>query len=128
MGKNNKIFLYISISSFALLIITGIISYFQFQEWPTPGFIWNIVLDIKMSDFPILVIQEIIYILFSILLLFTLITLIIIIKNRNNSAFGLFGKYSRFHFIPILCATCLHIIGKTFSGVNLANILILCLI
>ena len=61
MAENSKIFLYISCASYVLLIISGILSYFQFQEWPVPGFIWNIVLDVKNSDFPILVIVEIFY-------------------------------------------------------------------
>ena len=61
MAENSKIFLYISCASYVLLIISGILSYFQFQEWPVPGFIWNIFLDVKNSDFPILVIVEIIY-------------------------------------------------------------------
>ena len=121
MAENSKIFLYISCASYVLLIISGILSYFQFQEWPVPGFIWNIVLDVKNSDFPILVIVEILYILFSILLLFALASFIFIIKNRNDSEFGIFGVYSKFHFIPILCATSLHIIGKTFNEDNLVK-------
>ena len=121
MAENSKIFLYISCASYVLLIISGILSYFQFQEWPVPGFIWNIFLDVKNSDFPILVIVEILYILFSILLLFALASFIFIIKNRNDSEFGIFGIYSKFHFIPILCATSLHIIGKTFNEDNLVK-------
>ena len=42
---------------------------------------------------------------------------------RNDSSLreGILGKYSKFHFIPILCATSLYIIGVTYTPKNMNN-------
>ena len=63
------------------------------------------------------------FILFSILLLFALISFIFIIIYRNEEGLreGILGKYSKFHFIPILCATSLYIIGEAYGVNNLIN-------
>ena len=67
--------------------------------------------------------EVVLYILFSILLLFALISFIFIIIYRNEEGLreGILGKYSKFHFIPILCATSLYIIGEAYGVNNLIN-------
>jgi len=60
------------------------------------------------------------FIIFSIFLLYALISFILIIKNRNEESLreGILGKFSKFHFIPILCAIALYIIGMCFNDEN----------
>ena len=119
MGESNT-FIYISIISFALLIISGILSYVNFQKWDAKIF-WNLFASV--TGVPISVHEVVLYILFSILLLFALISFIIIIIYRNEEGLreGILGKYSKFHFIPILCATSLYIIGEAYGVNNLIN-------
>ena len=76
-----------------------------------------------MTGVPISVHEVVLYILFSILLLFALISFIFIIIYRNDEGLreGILGKYSKFHFIPILCATSLYIIGEAYGVNNLTN-------
>lgn len=63
------------------------------------------------------------YILFSILLLLAIISLVMLIKFRNEESIeeGMFDKYSRFHFIPLLCGAGLYIIGESFSSEGLVK-------
>ena len=119
MGESNT-FLYISIISFALLIISGILSYINFQKWDAIIF-WNLFASV--TSVLISVHEVVLYILFSILLLFALISFIFIIIYRNDEGLreGILGKYSKFHFIPILCATSLYIIGEAYGVNNLTN-------
>ena len=119
MGESNT-FIYISIISFALLIISGILSYVNFQKWDAKIF-WNLFASV--TGVPISVHEIVLYILFSILLLFALISFIFIIIYRNEEGLreGILGKYSKFHFIPILCATSLYIIGEAYGVNNLIN-------
>ena len=119
MGESNT-FIYISIISFALLIISGILSYVNFQKWDAKIF-WNLFASV--TGVPISVHEVVLYILFSILLLFALISFIFIIIYRNDEGLreGILGKYSKFHFIPILCATSLYIIGEAYGVNNLIN-------
>ena len=114
MGESNT-FIYISIISFALLIISGILSYVNFQKWDAKIF-WNLFASV--TGVPISVHEVVLYILFSILLLFALISFIFIIIYRNDEGLreGILGKYSKFHFIPILCATSLYIIGMCYGS------------
>ena len=46
---------------------------------------------------------------------------IIIYRNEEGLREGILGKYSKFHFIPILCATSLYIIGEAYGVNNLTN-------
>ena len=119
MGESNT-FIYISIISFALLIISGILSYVNFQKWDAKIF-WNLFASV--TGVPISVHEVVLYILFSILLLFALISFLFIIIYRNEEGLreGILGKYSKFHFIPILCATSLYIIGEAYGVNNLIN-------
>ena len=119
MGESNT-FIYISIISFALLIISGILSYVNFQKWDAKIF-WNLFASV--TGVPISVHEVVLYILFSILLLFALISFIFIIIYRNEEGLreGILGKYSKFHFIPILCATSLYIIGEDFIPILCAT-------
>ena len=46
-----------------------------------------------------------------------------LIKFRNEESIeeGMFDKYSRFHFIPLLCGASLYIIGESFSSEGLVK-------
>ena len=120
-GENN-IFLYISIASFCTLMVSGALSYVNFPKISYTKIFWNIIFS-EANVITIDVIKEILYIIFSIPLLFVIISFILIIIFRNDSDLreGIFGKFSKFHFIPILCATSLYIIGETYNQDNLSK-------
>lgn len=118
--ENFNIFFVLTLISFTLLIVSGILAYINFPKW-TMKIFWNIFSDysyITLSSNKVLL-----YIMFSILLLFAFVSFILIIIYRNEEGLksGILGKYSKFHFIPILCATSLYIIGVAYSGKNLAK-------
>lgn len=118
MGENNAL-LYVSYTSLGTLIIAGILGYINFQKTPMTK-IWDIFSLGGEEFIPITVIPAFLYIIFSILLLYALISFILIIKNRNEESLreGILGKFSKFHFIPILCAISLYIIGMCFGPNN----------
>ena len=124
----------ISYFSFAFFIVTGLAAYGQTHNFSIYNYddgytiFWDIfstreVFSKKTSYYPVENMNSFLYILFSILLLLAINSLIMIIIYRNISAVdeGMFGTYSRFHFIPLLCGACLYIIGETFSTKNLIN-------
>ena len=119
MGENNT-FLYISYASLGTLIISGILGYINFQKLSMTKF-WDIFSLSGEEFLPIKVLPAFLYIIFSILLLYAIFSLVLIIKYRNDEGVreGISGKFSKFHFIPILCATSLYIIGICFNTENL---------
>ena len=116
MGENNAL-LYVSYTSLGTLIIAGILGYINFQKTPMTK-IWDIFSLGGEEFIPITVIPAFLYIIFSILLLYALVSFVLIIKYRNDESVqeGMLGKYSKFHFIPILCATSLYIIGMCYGS------------
>ena len=121
MGENNAL-LYVSYTSLGTLIIAGILGYINFQKTPMTK-IWDIFSLGGEEFIPITVIPAFLYIIFSILLLYAIVSFVLIIKYRNDESVqeGMLGKYSKFHFIPILCATSLYIIGEAYGVNNLIN-------
>ena len=121
----NDAFLSISLISLFTLIISGGLSYIDFQKIPYTKIFWNIVSHNfgGINIMTIEIMRIILYIIFSILLFFSLFSFIIIIMFRNDNGLreGILGKYSKFHFIPILSATSLYIIGETYTQKNLNN-------
>ena len=120
-GENNP-FLYISIASFCTLMVSGALSYVNFPKILGTKIFWNIISN-DASIITIEVIREILYIIFSIPLFFVAVSfiLIIILINDTDIREGIFGKFSKFHFIPILCATSLYIIGETYNQDNISK-------
>lgn len=120
-SKEIKVFSIISYISFIILIISGILSYINLHNLSTLKFFWNII-SFSLNVIPIQIEIEILYILFSILLLLSIASFVIIILNRHYGLKQeLFGKYSKFHFIPILCAASLYIIGECYYQDNTYN-------
>ena len=121
----NDAFLYISLISLCTLIISGGLSYFDFPKIPYTKIFWNIMTEDfgRISIMTVEIIHVILYIIFSILLFFALFSFILIIMFRSDNGLreGILGKYSKFHFIPITCATSLYIIGETYTQKNLNN-------
>ena len=125
---SSQIFLLISLISFLFMIVTGVVACFQPHDMKGEKvvFFWTIRSEKSKyldSILPVTMDSAILFISFVILLLLGLIAgvFIIIYKNDSNVKSGLFGSISRFHFIPILCASCLFIIGESFKSENLYN-------
>ena len=116
----SDIFFVISLITFILLVVSGILAYINFPKWTLKIF-WNIFTNTSLA---IACNKVVLYIIFSIVLLFALISVIFIIMYRNDEGLraGMLGQYSKFHFIPILCAIALYIIGEAYGYSNLYNI------
>jgi len=114
------IFFVASLISFFLLVVAGILSFFNFPKWSIKIF-WTIFTDTSMA---LACNKVVLYIIFVIVLLFAFCSFILIIHNRNDEGLraGTLGTYSKFHFIPILCAIALYIIGEAYGYNNLNNI------
>ena len=117
--ENFNIIFVLTLISFTLLIVCGILSYVNFAKWPAKAF-WAIFGDASTSNSTISVNKVVLYIMFSILLFFAFLSFIFIIMYRNDEGLksGILGKYSKFHFIPILCSISLYIIGFTLGSSN----------
>ena len=121
--ENFNIIFVLTLISFTLLIVCGILSYVNFTKWSAKAF-WAIFGDAStstsISTSTISVNKVVLYIMFSILLFFAFLSFIFIIMYRNDEGLksGILGKYSKFHFIPILCSISLYIIGFTLGSSN----------
>ena len=120
---SSQIFLLISLISFLFMIVTGVVACFQPHDMEKVIIFWTIMSEKRKyldSIFPVTMDSAILFISFIILLLLALTAgvFIIIYRNDNNVKSGLFGSISRFHFIPILCSSCLFIIGESFTSKN----------
>ena len=123
---SSQIFLLISLISFLFMVVTGVVSLFQPHDIENSIFFWTIMSEKNKywnSILPVTMDSAILFISFSILLLLAVAAgiFIIIYKNDNNVQSGLFGYITRYHFIPILCASCLFIIGESFTDKNVDN-------
>ena len=114
------IFFVASLISFILLVVAGILSFINLGGTYSKIF-WNIFTDSPMA---LGCNKVVLYIIFVIVLLFALCSVILIIMNRNDEGLraGTLGTYSKFHFIPILCAVALYIIGEAYTPYNTTNI------
>ena len=114
------IFFVASLISFILLVVAGFLSFFNLGRFYIKVF-WNI-----FTDSPIVLASNkvVLYIIFVIVLLFALCSVIFIIMYRNDEGLraGTLGTYSKFHFIPILCAIALYIIGLAYNSTKNNNI------
>ena len=123
---SSQIYLYISLFSFLLMIVTGVVAFFQINVPENVVSFWTIFYDnriVKVSSIAVMINPAILYILFIILLLLAIASgaFIIIYRNDSNVKSGLFGTISKFHFIPILCASSLYIIGESLWSENHDN-------
>lgn len=123
---SSQIYLYTSLFSFLLMIVTGVVALFQPHDGEDIVLFWTIITDsgkYSKDFFSILINSAILYISFIILLLLAIASgaFIIIYRNDSNVKSGLFGTISRYHFIPIICASCLYIIGEALGNKNSDN-------
>lgn len=130
--ESKLIFKTISYISFAFFIVTGAAAFGQTHKFAYVNDYYTVFWDIfatkeimskKVVNFPVENMNYFLYILFSILLLLEIISLVMLIKFRNEESIeeGMFDKYSRFHFIPLLCGASLYIIGESFSSEGLVK-------
>jgi hypothetical protein len=103
------------------LIITGGIAYAQVHKIEGVCIFWDIITVIEKYTgnliVPVIIYSPFLYIIFSVFLCFAFLSLIFLIIYRNNVGIneGMFGSITKFHFIPLLCASALYIIGECFS-------------
>lgn len=118
----SQIFLWITLFCLLLLLASGGTAFGQIHGLGKLIVIfWTIVSnDNNVTLTPVMMNSIILYILFAILLLYALLSCIFIFLNRNDSSFmeGMFGTFSKFNFIPLICASALFIIGDCFTLSN----------
>ena len=119
---NSQIFFWISLISLLLLIASGAAAFGQTHTLGKEYKLFWTISAIKEMEFlfPVSINYIILYILFGILLLYSILSCVFLFLNRNESNFldGMFGPLSKFHFIPLLCASSLYIIGECFTEEN----------
>lgn len=88
------------------------------QFWITFGFYLNILDNKNFSglvNFPILMNYYIYFISFVVLAILIVLSCSIMFYytiRKGNEINGMFGTYSRFHMVPLLCASAIYIIGE----------------
>ena len=123
--EKSQIFLLISLFSFLLFISTAIAALCQPQKKLEDIIIFWTIFTEDSSYFnafiPISLNSAILYIIFIIFILLALASCAFLIMYRKDSNIlsAMFGTFSQFHFIPILCASALFIIGDSFSDKNI---------
>lgn len=123
----------LSIISWLLLIIVGMIGIFSFNKekiiWTTESgaFIQfpstNIFARVLVYYAPSQMCDAFIYITYIILMILVTVGFVVYIlfstfmKNKDDGGLfnGMFGAISRFHFIPLICASALFMIGLTYK-------------
>lgn len=132
-GKDNIIkstFWILSIISWLLLIFTEIFAFYYlnhryiiwtFYRIPIINFYGYKTPDNPMGFYPIQMISGFIYIVFIILLLFTIVAFCYYLikstcKKDDSNIFNLMnGEWTKYHFIPLLFASGLFLIGETIG-------------
>ena len=122
--EKNEIFFWITLFSLLLLVASGAAAFGQTHDLGNDVTVfWTIFTQELLNKLFYLdsLNNEILYILFAILLLYALISCVLIFINRKDSNIidGMFGPLSKFNFIPLLCASGLYIIGECFRTTNL---------
>jgi len=123
--EKSEIFLYISLFSFLLFFSTAIAALCQpHKNLKDVVIFWTIFTE-EASYFdvviPLTLNSAILYIFFIILLLFALATcaFLIIYRKDSNIIGAMFGTFTQYHFVPIICASSLFVIGDSFSDKNI---------
>ena len=121
--EKSVIFLGISLFCFLFFIVTEIAALAQPHDLIGTIIFWTIFSE-KYEDstsfIPVAINYVVLYILFIIPFLLALAAFVFLIIYRNDAGVtsGMFGTISQFHFIPLLCASALFIIGESFSYSN----------
>ena len=129
-GSSQDIFIIISFCSWIILIVTSWMPILSFGKSDNKiiAYFWLFIdnkdsddeeLDYTfMSPKPLIKFEVfmLIYILILILTTIGFLSYIYNLYQRNDSLInGMFGKISKFHFIPLLCISALFIIGESYA-------------
>jgi len=115
--QNMKLF---SVISWILLSITSLISPFapSINKYADFKIFWLTLsgqTDGSTSYFPLIIYYGFFYFTFILLItsiLASCVVMVFFIFKNPQSLSGMFGQYSKYHFIPILCTTALYITGE----------------
>ena len=122
--EKSVIFLGISLFCFLFFIVTGIVALAQPHDFGKIVIFWTIFSERYKyfnTNIPVVINHVVLYILFVIPLCLASVAgaFLIIYRNDGGVNSGMFGTFSQFHFIPLICASALFIIGESFSDDNL---------
>ena len=109
-----------SVISWILLSITSLISPFvpSINKYADFKIFWLTLsgqTDGSTSYFPLIIYYGLFYFTFILLItsiLASCVVMVFFIFKNPQSLSGMFGQYSKYHFIPILCTTALYITGE----------------
>ena len=91
------------------------------------NFVWNIIV-LPGGYFPIQMDKIIIYIIFNFEIIVTFIGCIVffvktLIKPEDKVIDGMMGKFSQFHFFPLICAFIMTVLGEALKSDNFGDII-----
>lgn len=120
LSDNDKIFMYISIVFWLLLLITGWICFAVPDLGEKIILVWSYVIirDKEIWYYPLFIHYILFYMILIPTLLFITAAFIvyayhIFMKKDGNVINGMLGNLTKFHFIPIACVSVLFIIGES---------------
>ena len=131
-GDNkNKIFLSISILSWLAFLVTSWLSLGLPYSWKVGKIIWfTLSINFEKKELkdlgatyqyiPITLLYEFHYVVFILAFSFSTIGFLIFMlyKEDENIVYLMFGKYSKFHFIPLLCISALFILTESIDLID----------
>jgi len=117
-NDNNRVFFIISILSWLLFLVTAWLSIGLPYSFNFKFFWLTISFDFETDVYYPLVMHFVFhYIVFIFTFVMATFAFLVYMTYRddNNVTDGMLGKYSKFHFIPLLCISALFIIGESID-------------
>jgi len=100
-----------------LLVAVNNLASLKYMYMDDPSQIWGIHIQVELKYFPIQMDRIVIYIVYNIWIFISIIGCAAFIiktlfKKENSVIDGMMGKFSQFHFFPLLCAFIMIILGE----------------
>ena len=111
-----------------LLVAVNNLASLKYMYMNDPSQIWGIhIIQVEREYFPIQMDRIVIYIVYNIWIFISIIGCAAFIiktlfKKENSVIDGMMGKFSQFHFFPLLCAFIMIILGEIIDGNNAKHI------
>ena len=110
-----------------LLVAVNNLASLKYMYMNDPSQIWGIHTQVEQEYFPIQMDRIVIYIVYNIWIFISIIGCAAFIiktlfKKENSVIDGMMGKFSQFHFFPLLCAFIMIILGEIIDVNNTKHI------
>ena len=110
-----------------LLVAVNNLASLKYMYMDDPSQIWGIQTQVEQGYIPIQMDRIVIYIVYNIWIFISIIGCAAFIiktlfKKENSVIDGMMGKFSQFHFFPLLCTFIMIILGEIIDGNNAKHI------